>query len=57
MLFTLSANSRLNFILDMLIIIIINSLIIKKGRILGYTLACMVCAVWVNIIVLNSALF
>ncbi len=34
----------------MLIILTLLLIIIKKGRILGYILACMVCAVWVNII-------
>ncbi len=45
-------------IMLMMIILTLLLIIIKKGRILGYILlACMECAVWVNIIILNSALY
>ncbi len=43
-------------IMMLMLIILLLIIIIKKGRILGYILACTVCAVWVNIIILNSAL-
>ncbi len=42
--------------LMMIILTLLLLIIINKGRILGYILACMVCAVWVNIIIINSAL-
>ncbi len=42
--------------LMMIILTLLLIIIIKKGKILGYILACMVCAVCVNIIILNSAL-